>query len=241
MAYVGTGTNSFKSSLASPSHNADPIPVPASRPKVETATPLQSFKSGHLNLNTFSPVNQNGSFEFDRVLKSGRVNRRVKSKGAWKPTWKLTYLVLRPNLLSMYKHDDETGIRASITLSDVTAVAPVKKANTANVFGVFTPSKNYHFQGASATETADWIERIRTEARVDVHEEIALGSPVAPNDRPGTGNPYEMTDLSGDDGDRPSSSRAEGTQVESFHHTATAICFARVLGRRNDDLLLGFL
>lgn len=169
-------------------------------------TPLQSFKSGHFNLDTFSPVNQNGSFEFDRVLKSGKVNRRVKSKGAWKPTWKPTYLVLRPNLLSLYKHDDETSIRASITLSDVTAVAPVKKANTANVFGVFSTSKNYYLEGASAKDTADWIERIRTEARVDNHDEIILTSPVFQNEGSENRQPYETTDLSGDeDGDRPSS------------------------------------
>lgn len=37
-------------------------------------------RNSHLNLNTFSPVNQNGSFEFDRVLKSGTVYRRIKSK-----------------------------------------------------------------------------------------------------------------------------------------------------------------
>jgi len=36
-----------------------------------------AFRSGHLNLDTFSPVNQNGSFEFDRVLKRGDVQKRV--------------------------------------------------------------------------------------------------------------------------------------------------------------------
>ena len=35
---------------------------------------------GHVNLDTFSPVNENGSFEFDRVLKTGKVLRRVKHK-----------------------------------------------------------------------------------------------------------------------------------------------------------------
>lgn len=30
-----------------------------------------------LVLDTFSPVNQNGSFEFDRVLKSGYVQKRT--------------------------------------------------------------------------------------------------------------------------------------------------------------------
>ena len=176
--------------------------------------PLQSFKSGHLNLDTFSPVNQNGSFEFDRVLKSGKVSRRMKSKGAWKPTWKPTYLVLRPNLLSMYKNDDETGIRASITLSDVTAVALVKKANTANVFGVFSPSKNYHFQGSSAKDTAEWIERIRMEARVDVHDEIVLASPVAENNGPENRDLYATVAISGDeDGDGPSSPEMSGWPV----------------------------
>ncbi len=106
----------------------------------------------------------------------------------------------------MYKNEDETGIRASITLSYVTAVAPVKKANTANVFGVFSPSKNYHFQGTSAKDTADWIERVRKEARVDIHDEIVLASPMAKTDGPENRNPYETTDLSGDDdGGRPSS------------------------------------
>ena len=206
MAQVDSGTFGVKSSVAATDRNPISIRVTAPRPVLETSTPLQSFKSGHLNLDTFSPVNQNGSFEFDRVLKSGRVNRRVKSKGAWKPTWKPTYLVLRPNLLSIYKTDDETGIRASITLSDVTAVAPVKKSNTYNVFGVFSPSKNYHFQGASAKDAADWIEQIRREARVDVHDEVVLTSPITRNDRLENHNPHETTDFSGDDeGDRPSS------------------------------------
>ena len=31
----------------------------------------------HLGLDTFSPVNQNGSFEFDRVIKSGYVQKRT--------------------------------------------------------------------------------------------------------------------------------------------------------------------
>jgi hypothetical protein len=35
-------------------------------------------RSGQLNLDAFSPVNQNGSFEFDRVLKSGYVEKRTR-------------------------------------------------------------------------------------------------------------------------------------------------------------------
>lgn len=148
---------------------------PTSAP--QTIVPPSSFKQGHLNLDTFSPVNQNGSFEFDRVLKSGKVNRRVKKKGAWKPSWKPAYLVLRPNLLSIYGNADETGLYASITLSDVTAVAKVKKTHTNHVFGLFSPAKNYHFQGLSERDTADWIERIGTEARIDLPDNFPLPSP----------------------------------------------------------------
>jgi hypothetical protein len=36
------------------------------------------IRNSHLNLDTFSPVNQNGSFEFDRVLKSGYVQKRTR-------------------------------------------------------------------------------------------------------------------------------------------------------------------
>lgn len=50
-----------------PASSAQSIPLSAS-----------GRRSGHLNLATFSPVNQNGSFEFDRVLKSGQVLKRTR-------------------------------------------------------------------------------------------------------------------------------------------------------------------
>jgi hypothetical protein len=43
--------------------------------------PLSSssrIRNSHLALDSFSPVNQNGSFEFDRVLKSGFVQKRTR-------------------------------------------------------------------------------------------------------------------------------------------------------------------
>jgi hypothetical protein len=52
-----------------------PAPSSISMPARSTAT---KTRSGHLNLDTFSPVNQNGSFEFDRVLKSGYVEKRTR-------------------------------------------------------------------------------------------------------------------------------------------------------------------
>jgi hypothetical protein len=45
------------------------MPPPASASRIRTS---------HLSLDTFSPVNQNGSFEFDRVLKSGYVQKRTR-------------------------------------------------------------------------------------------------------------------------------------------------------------------
>lgn len=122
-------------------------------------------RNGHVNLDTFSPVNENGSFEFDRVLKSGKVSRRVKHKHVFRASWKPAYLVLRPNLLSVYKDEEATRIRVSINLSEVTAVAPVKspRSNRQHVFGVFTPSKNYRFEVLSERDADDWIDRIRAE------------------------------------------------------------------------------
>ncbi|GAD98942.1 PH domain protein [Paecilomyces variotii No. 5] len=143
-----------------------------------------AYRNGHLNLDTFSPVNQNGSFEFDRVLKSGMVYRRVKSKHAFKPSWKAVYLVLRPNLLSVYKDEQETRLRLSVTLSEVTAVAPIKspRSRRDHVFGIFSPSKNYRFQATSEKEANDWIDRIRAEARVDEDEEAYVAAQAGTRD-----------------------------------------------------------
>lgn len=157
-----------------------------------------SYKSGHRNLDVFSPVDQNGSFCFDRELRRGKVNRRIKNKGAWKPSWKPAYLVLRPNLLSIYQNEDETDLKASITLSEVTAVAPVRKAHTENVFGVFSPSKNYHFQGLSAQDVADWIAHIRAETRTEDDDGLDILPPKLSQAHHDASN-YESTDLSADD------------------------------------------
>jgi len=49
--------------------------------------PPSGMRSGHLNLDTFSPVNQNGSFAFDRVLKSGEVHKRTRKTKVRRPDW----------------------------------------------------------------------------------------------------------------------------------------------------------
>lgn len=43
-----------------------------------TSDSPSKFRNPHLNPDTFSPVNQNGSFEFDRVLRSGYVEKRTR-------------------------------------------------------------------------------------------------------------------------------------------------------------------
>ena len=151
-----------------------------------------------ITLDTFSsPVNQNGSFEFDRVLKSGYVQRRTKTKVGlqlvprfekpWRPVaklpqaWKRIYLVLRPNTLSVYKSDKEDKLRHQVYLSELTAVAFLKdpKQKRKNVFGLFSPSRNFHFQADSTQEAQDWVNLIRRDARIEEEEEeMFLASPI---------------------------------------------------------------
>ncbi|KAJ5893507.1 hypothetical protein N7495_005198 [Penicillium taxi] len=145
-------------------------------PERPSLHPFSASRNGQVNLDTFSPVNENGSFAFDRVLKTGKVYRRVKHKHVFRASWKSAYLVLRPNLLSVYKDEDTTRLRVSINLSDVTAVAPVRsqRSHRQHVFGVFTPSKNYRFEAMSERDAEDWISRIHAESPSDEDEPAFL-------------------------------------------------------------------
>ncbi|KAL4931495.1 PH domain-containing protein [Aspergillus undulatus] len=159
--------------------NTPAIHLPDGTVQQSFLTPLQdpaALRNGRMNLDVFSPVNENGSFEFDRVLKSKKVNRRVKPKHVFRAFWKPAYLVLRPNLLSVYKDEEATRLRASISLSEVTAVAPIKSHRSSRqcVFAIFTSSKNYRFQALSDTDMEDWITRIRAESRLNEDEEALL-------------------------------------------------------------------
>jgi len=197
MAQVDPDTTHFRPST--PHAPVDAAPISPRRMTGAGQPQITSYRSGHRNLDVFSPVDQNGSFCFDRVIKRGKVYGRVKMKGAWKRSWKPAYLVLRPNLLSIYKNEDETDLRASITLSDVTAVAPVRKPHIDNVFGVFSPSKNFHFQGVSAPDAADWIVQIRSEANSEEQEELELPAPHVAHGQHDTMPFYEFTDVSADE------------------------------------------
>ncbi|PGH19446.1 hypothetical protein AJ80_03947 [Polytolypa hystricis UAMH7299] len=157
------------------------------------------LRNGQLNLDTFSPVNRNGSFAFDQVLMSGKIFRRRKSKHAFKASWKPGHLVLRPNLLSLYKDEEEVELRLSITLSDVTAVALVKPPGSKreNTFGIYTPSKNYRFQASSQDDAELWVECIRNEFSSESPDTLLANAGRNGTDRPGKveDSASEMTDL----------------------------------------------
>ena len=86
--------------------------------------------------------------------------------------------MLRPNLLSIYKDAGEVGFHGSVAASDLTAVARVRdpKDKRENVFGLFSPSKNYYMQADSAKEAQSWVDAIRKEARVEESEETFFTS-----------------------------------------------------------------
>lgn len=139
-------------------------------------TSVRNLRGGQLTLDTYSPVNQNGSFEFDRIVKSGQVLKRTRKTKSWKPI----YIVLRPNLLSIYRDKAETKLRHQINLSDLTAIACQKdpKAKAKHVFALFSPSRNYHLGAASDQDAQEWVQLIRCEARIDQNEEdMTLASP----------------------------------------------------------------
>lgn len=168
------------------------------RPAVQMQTSLNTkfdFSTrprSHSNIEAaFSPVNNDGCFDFDRVVKSGYVQKRTQKTKKWKSV----FLVLRPNTISLYKTDKEDRLRHQIYLSDLTAVAELKdpKHKRQNVFGLFSPSRNYHFQAQSAQEAQEWIALIRKDARIDEEEdEMFLSSPRVTRQSLGGMNPVPI-------------------------------------------------
>ncbi|KAL3423199.1 PH domain-containing protein [Phlyctema vagabunda] len=152
--------------------------IPPSSVQLPPQSNASRVRNSHINNDTFSPVNENGSFEFDRVLKAGYVQKRTRKTKAWKPI----YLVLRSNYLSIYKDQNEAKLRHKILLADLTTVAFLKdpKQKRQNVFGLFSPSRNYHLEAASHADAEQWVALIRQEARIEEEEEeMFLASPGA--------------------------------------------------------------
>ncbi|KAI7161187.1 PH-domain-containing protein [Hortaea werneckii] len=154
--------------------NTHNLPPPTNPQAVNESS--RSSGNPRLTLDTFSSVNQNGSFDFDRIIKSGEVLKRTRKTKSWKPV----FIVLRPNLLSIYRDKQETKLRHQINLVELTAVARQKdpRRKDKHVFGLFTPSRNYHVEAKSEQEAQEWVELIRQQARMDVDgEEMVLASP----------------------------------------------------------------
>ncbi|KAF4584293.1 putative PH domain-containing protein PB16A4.02c [Ophiocordyceps camponoti-floridani] len=131
-------------------------------------------------------VNEIGCFDSDRVIKCGYVERRTRKT----KKWKTIYVVLRPNALSMYKNEKETKLRRQVCLSDLTAVACLKdpKHKRQNVFGLFSPSRNYHFQAPTSGDAREWVDLIRKDARIEEEEsEMILASPPTRSMSPAPG------------------------------------------------------
>ncbi|KAK0385775.1 hypothetical protein NLU13_6952 [Sarocladium strictum] len=157
------------------------------------ALPIQRKKQepvnlSRLNVEAITPVRDDGCFEFDRVIKSGQVQKRTTKR----KNWKTVFLVLRPNTLSIYRNAKEDRLRHQIHLSDLTAVAYLKdpKQKRKNLFGLFSPSRNFHFEAASAQDAKEWVELIRDYARIEEEEEeMLLASPtMPPMNAPGFGS-----------------------------------------------------
>ncbi|KAJ4295019.1 hypothetical protein N0V90_007027 [Kalmusia sp. IMI 367209] len=166
--------------MADTSFHTPTKPVSMRPPPMKLDTPSAQPRFEGLRANNtglMSPVNQNGCFEFDRIIKHGTIMKRTRKTKQWKPV----YIVLRPNLLSIYRDKDETKLRHQVTLSEITAVARQKdsKKKIQHVFGIFSPARNYHFGAATEKEAQQWVDLIRTEARIDEDEEdMVLMSPT---------------------------------------------------------------
>lgn len=126
------------------------------------------------------------------LLKSQKHPLTMTSTQNWKPI----YLVLRPNHLSIYKDAQETKLRHKIHLSDLTAVAFLKdpKQKRRNIFGLFSPSRNFHLEASSHQDAEEWVDLIRKEARIEEEEEeMFLASPGGKATSQYTGFEREMS------------------------------------------------
>jgi len=57
------------------------------------------------------------------------------------------------------------------------------------VFGLYSPSRNYHLQAKSEEDAQEWIDLIRREARIEEEEDIFLGSSRSGN------APYQVSQM----------------------------------------------
>lgn len=72
--------------------------------------------------------------------------------------------MLRGDRFSCYKDNKEYKVSRQVLLSELSACAMLKHTKRDNVFGLFSPSKNYHLQGVNLKDTEEWVELIRKAA-----------------------------------------------------------------------------
>ncbi|EHL00478.1 hypothetical protein M7I_3562 [Glarea lozoyensis 74030] len=66
-----------------------------------------------------------------------------------------------------------------VSMSPTVAKLKDPKHKRVNVFGLFSPSRNYHLEAASKKDTEEWVGLIRREARIEEEEEeMMLASPT---------------------------------------------------------------
>lgn len=114
----------------------------------------------------------------------------------------------------MYKNSSEERLHKQINLSDLTAVASIKdpKGRRQHIFGLFSPSRNYHFQAVTDEDARAWVEMIRKESRIDEEElEMVFRGPLAQdNVHRSLGHTVQSTEeLNYSDQDRMASSSPE--------------------------------
>ena len=118
-------------------------------------------------------------------------------------------------------------------MSDLTAVAFLKdpKHKRQNVFGLFSPSRNFHLEAPTPLEAENWVELIRQEARIEEEEEeMFLASPAARRNTPGG-----LTAVSSNKAERQPAAVALSSSPEPLGEMPAG--FTSNIGRRKSSYL----
>ncbi|KAF3910857.1 Myosin-X [Dactylellina cionopaga] len=158
--------------VLSPIPSVVTVPTPGMRPE---------NRSLSLDIATaFSPVDERGAFMHDKIFKEGWLHQRTRKTKNWKRRW----YVLRGSAIGVYKDDQEKKLHRQIQLSDLTAVAPLKGDKRPHIFGIFSPSRNYHLQATSDKELEAWVSLVREVAALEDTDEPVVMSPTTAEAQP---------------------------------------------------------
>ncbi|KAF3094012.1 hypothetical protein TWF594_010633 [Orbilia oligospora] len=123
----------------------------------------------------FSPVDERGAFMHDKIFKEGWLHQRTRKTKNWKRRW----YVLRGSAISIYKDDNEKKLHRQIQLSDLTACAPLKNDKRPHIFGLFSPTRNFHLQASSDVEMNEWVKLVREMTALEESDEPLVMSPIS--------------------------------------------------------------